>query len=213
MPRTSTEVRFFPPQGISDLGIRKEQGLPAGPERSRGTDHLSGQHGVSEVETVSRRDCERDEVIEGSGLHEGPAALGLSDHVNSIHSTSMSLLSLEFAGPTLTVNNANKMHWSERSKIIAFWREQWGWLGLTTRVQLAQPVGIEVRVFGPKVGGQADAAGHVLLAKAAIDGLVDGKVLKADDGMHVLWSRYWAPFRADDVPKGMVRLAIDLVGA
>ena len=42
---------------------------------------------------------------------------------------------------------------------------------------------------------------------------VTGKVIKADDGMHVLWSRYWAPFRADDVPKGMVRLAIDLVGA
>lgn len=125
----------------------------------------------------------------------------------------MSLLSLEFAGPTLTVNKANTMHWSQRQPIIKLWRENWGWLGLATRVRLEQPVGIEVRVFGPRGGGQADAAGHVLLAKAAIDGLVDGHVIKGDDGLHVLWSRYWAPFRADDVPKGMVRLAIDLVGA
>ena len=125
----------------------------------------------------------------------------------------MSLLSLEHAGPTLTINKANTMHWSARSKIVAEWREQWAWLGLATRVQIAQPVGIEVRVFGRKMGGAADAAGHALLAKAAIDGLVDGKVLKADDGQHVAWTRFWSPFRADDVPPGCVRLAIDLVGA
>jgi hypothetical protein len=124
----------------------------------------------------------------------------------------VSLLSLEFAGPTLTVNKANTMHWSQRQPIIKAWRENWGWLGLATRVQIAQPVGIEVRVFGPSRGGRADAAGHVLLAKAAIDGLVDGKVIQGDDGEHVLWSRYWAPFRDPDVPRGMVRLAIDLVG-
>lgn len=125
----------------------------------------------------------------------------------------MSLLSLEHAGPTLTINKANTMHWSERGQIVKLWREEWGWLGLSTRVEIQQPVGIEVRVFGRRSGGSADAAGHALLAKAAIDGLVDGKVLKADDGQHVLWTRFWSPFRDDNIPKGYVRLAIDLVGA
>lgn len=125
----------------------------------------------------------------------------------------MPLLSLEHAGPTLTINKANTMHWSQRSGIVKQWREEWGWLALSTKVQLQQPVGIEVRVFGRRSGGSADAAGHALLAKAAIDGLVDGKVIKADDGQHVAWTRFWSPFRADDVPPGCVRLAIDLVGA
>lgn len=123
----------------------------------------------------------------------------------------MELLTLEHVGPTMTVNGSHSMHWSERSKIVRQWREDFGWLGLTSRVRIDQAVGIEINVVQRPSGGIADQAGHALLAKAAIDGLVDGKVLRADDGAHVAWSRFWAPTRDTHIPKGSVKLIVTLV--
>jgi hypothetical protein len=38
-------------------------------------------------------------------------------------------------------------------------------------------------------------------------------VLRADDGAHVSWSRFWAPTRDTAIPKGRVKLVISLVPA
>ena len=125
----------------------------------------------------------------------------------------MDLLTLEHVGPTMTVNGSHTMHWSERAKIVKQWRGDFGWLGLSSKVRVTEPVGIEIYVVQRHSGGLADQAGHALLAKAAIDGLVDGKVLRADDGAHVSWSRFWAPTRDDHIPKGTVKLIVTLVPA
>lgn len=75
------------------------------------------------------------------------------------------------------------------------------------------PCGIEVRVFQPSRGGLGDAAGHFPVAKAAIDGLVDAKVLPDDSPAYVAWTRLHAPTKDKSVAKGMVRLEITLVEA
>lgn len=125
----------------------------------------------------------------------------------------MELLTLEHIGPTMTVNGSHSMHWSARAQIVKTWREDFGWLALSSRVRVDAPVGIEINVIQRPAGGIADQAGHALLAKAAIDGLVDGKVLRADNGACVLWSRFWAPSRDLHIPKGKVKLILTLVPA
>ena len=124
----------------------------------------------------------------------------------------MPYLSLTHAGPTLTVNKAMAGHWSQRAPVIKQWREDFAWLGLASKVRMEHAVGVEIQVFHrreTRVVG--DAAGHALLAKAAIDGLVDAKVLPKDDGRWVAWIRFYAPLKDDGVPQGMVRLQVTLV--
>jgi len=120
-------------------------------------------------------------------------------------------LSLIHSGPTLTLNKALGQHWSKTAPIIAQWREDFGWLGKTTRVKIGFLIGVEVRVWQRQKGALADAAGHYLLAKAAVDGLVDAGVLREDDGAHVAWTRCHAPTVDLKVPVGLVRIEVALV--
>jgi len=187
------------------------QGLLRLPDASRGAGQLARQRSIPEVEPLSGHDGERDEVSQGVGLDHDPTGLDPRHHVYTLHSVLVELLTLEHVGPTMTVNGSHTMHWSARAQIIKTWREDFGWLGLSSRIRVAETVGIEINVVQRSSGGLADQAGHALLAKAAIDGLVDGKVLRADDGAHVAWSRFWAPSRDTHIPKGRVKLILTLV--
>jgi len=120
-------------------------------------------------------------------------------------------LCLTHSGPTLTLNKALGQHWSKTSPIIAQWLEDFIWLGKTTRMRIDFRVAVEVHVTQRQKGSLADAAGHYLLAKAAVDGLVKAKVLQEDDGTRVAWVRCHAPTVDPRVPVGMVRLTIELV--
>jgi hypothetical protein len=121
------------------------------------------------------------------------------------------LLTFNHSGPTLTLNGAKRMHWSESSPIIAQWREDFGWLGKTTRKVITDRVGIEVRITSRLGGGIGDAAAHALCAKGAIDGLVDAGVLRGDNRAYVAWQRFHAPRIDAQIPKGLIRLTLELV--
>lgn len=120
-------------------------------------------------------------------------------------------LTFTHVGPTLTLNKAKGLHWSKISPVIAQWKEDFGWLGKTTRVQVDEVVGIEIYVTSRETGGIGDACAHAYLAKAAIDGLVVARVLREDSGAHVAWQRHHAPQRSQLVPAGCVSLTLELV--
>lgn len=123
------------------------------------------------------------------------------------------LLTFNHCGPTLTLNGARATHWSVSQKIIRQWREDFGWLGKTTRKVISERVGIEVRPTNRLGGGIGDAAAHALCAKAAVDGLVDAGVLRDDNRAYVAWVRFHAPRIDAQIPKGLIRLTLELVRA
>lgn len=123
---------------------------------------------------------------------------------------------ITLSGPALTLNKERTLHWSEVKGITQGWRESAGWMAASRRrLQRvpAFPCGIEVHVFQPTRGGLADAAGHFPVAKAAIDGIRDAKVLPDDSPTYVAWTRLHAPTKDKSVAKGTVRLEIALVEA
>lgn len=93
------------------------------------------------------------------------------------------------------------------------WREDFFWLGKTVRY-ITDRVGIEAyfeRCSGTKRQHLGDPMAHALLTKAAIDGLVDAKALRDDDGRYVAWVRCHAPTIGGDVPKGLIRMRLEII--
>lgn len=143
------------------------------------------------------------------------SVMGDTLSVNCSHSerkvTHRIILTFNHSGPTLTVNGALGQHWSKTSPIIRQWREDFGWLGKTTKKKITDRVGVEVRVTSRLGGGIGDSAAHMICAKAALDGLVDAGVLRDDNRAYVAWQRFHAPRIDAQIPKGLIRLTLELV--
>lgn len=121
---------------------------------------------------------------------------------------------LTHSGAPLTVNTAISSHWTKREPIVKQWREDFFWLGKTIATRVNPPFGFEVyfdRCKGTKRQSLGDPVAHALLAKAAIDGLVDARVMPDDDGRYVRWVRFHAPVVHEDVAPGLIRLVLDVI--
>lgn len=120
--------------------------------------------------------------------------------------------SFSHTGRTLTMNSVASQHWSKTSGVVKEWREAFGWQGAQSRIKIRNTrVGIEVTVRSRHVGRAGDAAAHAYLAKGALDGLVDARVLVDDDRSSVAWLRFHAPSSTKGIPAGCVNLTLELV--
>ena len=108
------------------------------------------------------------------------------------------VFSLNFVipGKLWTVNSERSNHWTRRADSTAVWRQaafiEARKLGRNT---FSEPVTIHVQPYQRR-GSLADAAAHAMVAKAAIDGLVDAKVLIDDSPEFVSKVIFHAPERA-----------------
>lgn len=79
-----------------------------------------------------------------------------------------------------TVNGERKMNRYERAAKVKEWREAFCWLGLAQPNRDIGPVTVHVVPTSFNRRSRQDVAGCLPAAKAAIDGLVDAKVLQDD---------------------------------
>jgi len=78
---------------------------------------------------------------------------------------------------TLNQERRGTTHWSQRSRMVADWREAFHWLGLQKRVKFQR---VEVLVSIVMKRPLADTGNAYGTVKAAIDGLVDAGILPGD---------------------------------
>lgn len=127
----------------------------------------------------------------------------------------MILRSISYVGPSFTLNNERTMHRHERAAIVAAWRDPVMMMVRSAeyRWRAPGPVGIEVR---SECRADADRGAYFPAAKAMIDGLNDTKTghrgwWPDDDGNWVIWERHWVPVRNMQLPKGCVRVTLEIV--
>lgn len=106
-------------------------------------------------------------------------------------------LSVVVPGKLWTVNSERANHWTRRADSTAIWRRsafiEARRLG---RNAFTEPVAIHVQPYQRR-GALADAGAHAMVAKAAIDGLVDAKVLQDDTPEFVSKIVFHAPERSN----------------
>jgi hypothetical protein len=101
---------------------------------------------------------------------------------------------LTCAGKMWTTNGERTFHRHKRSELTRFWREAFRYLAVNTNVPNLGRVRIVARPI-QHLGRLGDAAGHIPVVKAAVDGLRDAGVLEDDDGRFVVSIECLAPKR------------------
>lgn len=101
---------------------------------------------------------------------------------------------LHYGKRPVTLNAERRMHHFERAKIVKEWRDAFAWLAKLNHVPKLDKV---VIIAQPHLAGgrMQDCDACHPSVKAAIDGLVDAKVLIDDAPPHVLEIRYMAPIK------------------
>lgn len=95
-------------------------------------------------------------------------------------------------GKVQSLNAERKAHWSKRAEQARLWREQFWAEGLKQRVRFER-VEITVEICQKRL---MDAGNAYPTIKAAIDGLVDARVIPDDTPAHVAQITLLAPVRA-----------------
>lgn len=105
------------------------------------------------------------------------------------------IASYTFRARPWTVNGERSAHWSQTREVTREWRRAFWALGLEQRARFDGPVVVEVEVvMRPPMADTGACFGAV---KAAIDGLVDARVLTGDTGDIVRSITFHAPTRAE----------------
>ncbi|MGH9089991.1 MAG: hypothetical protein ACRDZR_01205 [Acidimicrobiales bacterium] len=96
----------------------------------------------------------------------------------------------------LTTNAERRLHWSQRAEIVRLWRVA-AWAGaVAARPGLAALSAAEIDAYPVQRGGVlADPGAHAPIVKAAVDGLVDAKVLPDDSPTFLRALRIHPPVR------------------
>jgi hypothetical protein len=97
-----------------------------------------------------------------------------------------------FDRPT-PMNKYRTEHWAPRSKDDAYWRQTFGWLARQQRIPALQAVVVTVAQACRPGKDLPDVGGCFPAAKAAIDGLVDARVLPDDSPEFVRALTFVAP--------------------
>jgi len=119
---------------------------------------------------------------------------------------------LEHLARPLPMNAYDRLHHLERARYVREWRSTFAWLARAQRVPRMNAVIITV-VQTCRRPPLPDVAASYPTAKAAIDGLVDARVIPNDTPEHVKAITFIAPERADadrflllveeDLPEGV----------
>jgi Holliday junction resolvase RusA-like endonuclease len=89
-----------------------------------------------------------------------------------------------------TTNAERRWHHYKRAQVVRDARARWAWHALAARVPRLDRVEIDVRPHSKDRRWKPDVAACYPAVKAAIDGLVDARVLEDDDDRHVVALRF-----------------------
>lgn len=108
--------------------------------------------------------------------------------------TEWELLHLERPIPE---NELRKMHWRARAEYVAAWRATFGWLAKQARVPRLDAVIVTIATTCRAGTTLPDVGAVFNTAKAAIDGLVDARVIPDDTPAHLRALTFVAPEHSD----------------
>lgn len=87
--------------------------------------------------------------------------------------------------PAPWINANQRLHWAARARLTRAWREAAGWHARADRIaRFTSPVNIRAVVHKSTIA-RFDPHNLVPTVKAAVDGLVDARVLLDDDSEHL----------------------------
>jgi len=89
-----------------------------------------------------------------------------------------------------TANAERRWHHYKRAQVVRDARARWAWHALAARVPRLDRVEIDARPHSKDRRWKPDVAACYPAVKAAIDGLVDARVLEDDDDRHVVALRF-----------------------
>lgn len=123
---------------------------------------------------------------------------------------------IELIGPSFTLNNERSMHRMARHNLVLAWKQPVMAMVRSFENRWRAPglVGLEVTSW---CRADADRGAYFPAAKAMVDGLNDDPKVghvgwwPDDDGSWVAWERHWVPVRDMRLPKGMVKVRVDVV--
>jgi len=89
-----------------------------------------------------------------------------------------------------TANAERRMHYHERARRVREARTRWAWLTMAEKVPRLEVISITAQPLARSRRWRADVAACYPTVKAAIDGLVDARVIEDDDDRHVVALRF-----------------------
>lgn len=89
-----------------------------------------------------------------------------------------------------TANAERRWHHYKRAEVVRDARARWAWHALAARIPRLDRVEIDARPHAKDRRWKPDVAACYPAVKAAIDGLVDARVLDDDDDRHVVALRF-----------------------
>lgn len=95
----------------------------------------------------------------------------------------------------MSLNAERSQHWTKRKAATIEWRQAFFALAKEAKIPRLTRIHVDVWVYGK--GQLQDTANCYPSVKAAIDGLVDAKVIPDDTPQHLLSIRFWAPQRGE----------------
>ena len=105
----------------------------------------------------------------------------------------MSTWTLRWEDQVPLVNAERSAHWSKRAKLTSSWRQAFWGLAREQRIQKLPAVRLTVRHEVKRKGRVPDPVACLPAYKAAVDGLVDAKVIPDDDSRYVRSVTFEAP--------------------
>jgi hypothetical protein len=105
----------------------------------------------------------------------------------------MGIWTLRWEDQVPLVNAERSAHWSKRAKLTASWRQAFWGLAREQRVPALESVRLTVRHEVNRKGRIPDPVACLPAYKAAVDGLVDAKVIPDDDSRYVRAVTFEAP--------------------
>ena len=85
-----------------------------------------------------------------------------------------------------TANAERRWHYHKRAQMVRDARARWAWHALAARVPRLDRIRVEAQPMSKDRRWRPDVAACYPSVKAAIDGLVDARVIPDDDDRHVL---------------------------
>ena len=92
-----------------------------------------------------------------------------------------------------TVNEERRWHFHKRAQMVRDARERWAYLWKLSKVPKLDEIDVEVEPILKNWRSAPDVAACAGTVKAAIDALVDIKIIADDSAKYVRSVRFWAP--------------------
>jgi hypothetical protein len=89
-----------------------------------------------------------------------------------------------------TANAERRWHHYKRAQVVRDARARWAWHALAARIPRLEQITVDAQPLAKDRRWRPDVAACYPAVKAAIDGLVDARVIEDDDDRHVVALRF-----------------------